>query len=263
MRQATAHRNHCSPETNVSHTHTHTHLLTLYVKCINVCECCKPIQNDISYKPWVHIKFMAEIEKARLKAICVLLCVCVCVCGFCAFSCSLLDFRIGELLFPYQFQMIFLFNEHTHTHISNSHFAIAVFSFRFSCAHRVNEWVNVYKYFLWHILDVFSLHHQNVYCILTQGVYILCNFTILCGASVGCGCVCVCQWDELRWEMCFCDDICFVYFPVPCVLAWTTNERSPKLSKIIELFGFGMVEKATESYAPYNIHFSSDPVKFN
>lgn len=104
---------------------------------------------------------------------------------------------------------------HTHTHISNSHFAIAVFSFRFSCAHRVNEWVNVYKYFLWHILDVFSLHHQNVYCILTQGVYILCNFTILCGASVGCGCVCVpVRWIEmrdvlLRWHL-FCVFSCSV-----------------------------------------------------
>lgn len=124
-------------------THTHTHLLTLYVKCMNVCECCKPIQNDISYKPWVHIKFMAEIEKARLKAICVLLCVCVCV-RFLCFLVLLARFQNWWAPFSVPIPNDFSIQRtHTHTHTYPIPILPLLFSVFVFHAHTVwtNEWM--------------------------------------------------------------------------------------------------------------------------
>lgn len=122
-------------------THTHTYVYSLHTyrtidmdvfwyEC--VCTCCKPIQNDISYKLWYILNLWQKSRKHVLKQFaCRCMCVCVwvgvCECGFCAFSCFLLDFRICEILFPCQFQTIFLFNKHTIPIASCS-----VFSFQFS-----------------------------------------------------------------------------------------------------------------------------------
>lgn len=181
---------HCSQEAMLLillHPQTHTHIRSYTYRRIDmyvcwyecVCTCCKPIQNDISYKLWYVVNLWQKSRKHVLKQF-AFRCICVCgyiyiyECGFCAFSCFLLDFRICEIFFLCQFETIFLFNKHA-IPIASCCFQFYVFR----CANTVwTKFVNVYKYFRWHTFDFFH-HPSNVHTTGSGGVVYFCVFYVI------------------------------------------------------------------------------------